>query len=239
MLKIRIAIPSKDGEVLLRKNRKLKDEVEQLKSEGIADISIQYRIFNDLTLTKFGNSTIEECKDDYDYLILMHSDVSLSLYDFVKALIKNREKYDIVGVAGTRKLFLSHSPLTWFTGSNNYPNERYGRITHEHGGILLESFFNKADPYALDADAVAIDGLLMCLNKKTMQNEKARFDEQFTYDFYDLDFCVNVSFNTDLKIGILVVPTLHLSVGKSVLTEEFMIPDKKFHDKWDAFLNQK
>lgn len=232
MVKIRIEIPSKDNDILLRKNGSMKAEVEQLKKENIADIDILYCQYNTLTLTQFGNKAIEECKEDYDYLILMHSDVSLSLYNFVKHLVKTEGRYDIVGVAGTKKLLISYSPLTWFTGSHNYPNDRYGRVTHNHNGIMIESFFNKADPTALDTEVVTIDGLLMCFNKKTMQNEKARFDERFAYDFYDLDFCLNVRINTDLKIGVIIMPTVHNSLGRSILKEEYKIPDKMFHDKW-------
>ena len=104
---------------------------------------------------------------------------------------------------------------------------------------MIETFFNRADPSALDTEVVTIDGLLMCFNKKTMQNEKARFDERFTYDFYDLDFCLNVHFNTDLKIGVFVMPTVHNSMGRSILKEEYKIPDKMFHDKWNEFIKTK
>lgn len=241
MVKIKIQIPCKGGidEILLRKNPRTQEEIEKLNSEDIAEIDIAYAASNKLTLTQFGNKAIEESKDVYDYLILMHSDVDLSLYDFVKRLLDVKNKYDIVGLAGTKKLFISQSPLTWFTGSNKYQDDRYGRITHNHSGMMLESFFNRKKPDVFDTEVITIDGLLMCLNKKTMQNEKARFDEQFTYDFYDLDFCLNVQANTDLKIGTIVMETIHNSLGKSVLTEEFLIPERKFRAKWNDLVSGK
>ena len=235
MVKIKIEIPCKDGpdNILLNKNSRTREDIEKLEKEDIALVHILYCPDNKLTLTQFGNKAIEECKDEYDYLILMHSDVDISIYDFVKQLLKNKEKYDIVGLAGTKKLFISQTPLTWFTGSNKYQNERYGRITHNHNGMMLESFFNREKPDVFDTEVITIDGLLMCLNKKTMQNEKARFDEQFTYDFYDLDFCINAQVNTDLKIGVFIMPAIHNSLGKSVLTEEYLIPERKFRAKWN------
>lgn len=241
MLKIKIAIPCKEdvNNILLLNNTRTKEEIELLEKEGLAQIDIFVNPNNILTLTQFGNKMIEEAKDSYDYLILMHSDVDLSLNEFVKHLIEVKDKYDIVGMAGTKKLFISQSPLTWFTGSHKYPNERYGRITHNHDGMMLESFFNKEKPEVFDTEAITIDGLLMCLDKKTMQNEKARFDEQFTYDFYDLDFCLNVQINTDLKIGIFIQPTIHKSLGKSVLTEEYLNPERKFRAKWSDLVSGK
>lgn len=241
MLKIKIAIPCKEdaGNILLLSNPRSKEEIEQLENEDIAKIDISTMPNNTLTLTQFGNKFIQESKDEYDYLILMHSDVDLSLNEFIKHLIEVKDKYDIVGLAGTKKLFISQSPLTWFTGSHKYPNERYGRITHNHDGMMIESFFNKEKPDVFDTEVITIDGLLMCLNKKTLQNEKARFDEQFTYDFYDLDFCLNAQINTDLKIGVFVQPTIHKSLGKSVLTEEYLNPERKFRAKWNDLVSGK
>lgn len=241
MLKIKIAIPCKEGQekVLFTNNTRTKEEIEQLEKENVAKIDVVVFANNAYTLTQLGNKTIEESKDYYDYLILMHSDVDLSINEFVKHLVESKNKYDIVGVAGTKKLFISQSPLTWFTGSHKYSKDRYGRITHNHDGMMIESFFSREKPDVFDTEVVTIDGLLMCLNKKTMQNEKARFDEQFTYDFYDLDFCLNVQANTDLKIGVFVQPTIHNSVGKSVLTEEYLNPERKFRIKWNDLVSGK
>ena len=241
MLKIKIAIPCKDSadSILLLKNPRTNEEMEQLEKEGIAQIHIAAYPNNTLTLTQFGNKFIQESKDEYDYLILMHSDVDLSLNEFVKHLVEVKDKYDVIGMAGTKKLFVSQSPLTWFTGSHKYPKDRYGRITHNHDGMMLESFFSRENPDVFDTEVITIDGLLMCLNKKTMQNEKARFDEQFTYDFYDLDFCLNVQTNTDLKIGVFIQPTIHNSLGKSVLTEEYLVPERKFRAKWNSLISGK
>lgn len=239
MLKVKIAIPSKDGveSILLTSNPKTKEDIDRLKNEEIAVVDVFLNIENKYTLTEFGNKMIEESKNDYDYLILMHSDVYLSLYEFVKRLADSNRKYNVVGVAGTKKLNISQSPLTWFTGSHRFPDDRYGRIIHECGELLAESFFNKnkhAD--VSDTEVLTIDGLLMCLDKKTMQSENVRFDTTFTYDFYDLDFCLNVQTNTELKIGVFVIQTIHKSLGKSVLTEEYLIPERKFRMKYQKFL---
>ena len=241
MLKIQIRIPCKGGQedILLTKNKRTKEDIERLEKEEIATVHIVDCPNNTMTLTEFGNFGIKTCKDEYDYLILMHADVDLSIYDFVKHLVEVNGKYDIVGVAGTKKLFISQSPLTWFTGSHKFVDDRYGRITHNHDGMMLESFFNRKKPDVTDTETITIDGLLMCLNKKTMQNEKARFDEQFTYDFYDLDFCINAQVNTDLKIGTFVQPTIHNSLGKSVLSEEYLIPERKFRAKWNDLISGK
>ena len=240
MVKIKIAIPCKDGadKVLLTNDLRTKEDVDRLGNEDIAKIDIECVTNNTYTLTQFGNKFLNESKDEYDYLIFMHADVNLSLYDFVTHLLKTNGKYDIVGLAGTKKLFISQSPLTWFTGSHKFPGDRYGRITHDHDGMMLESFFNREKSEVQDTEVMTIDGLLMCFNKKTMQTEKARFDEQFTYDFYDLDFCLNAQLNTDLKVGVFVQPTIHNSLGRSVLSEEYLVPERKFRAKY-AFLTEK
>ena len=238
MINVLISVPCKNNpDTILLKNKRYSDDVNKLKNENIAIVDLEESFGNKLSLSEFGNKAIYKALEkNYDYLILMHSDVDLSIYDFVKNLIKTKDKYDIVGLVGTKKLFISQSPLTWFTGSNKFTKERYGRITQNVNGMMLESFFNRENPNVLDTEVITIDGLLMCLNRKTMLNEKARFDEQFTFDFYDLDFCMNVQLNTDLKIGVFVQQAIHESIGKSVLSDKYLIPERKFRIKWNCLL---
>ena len=72
MLKIKIAIPCKEGNDTCFLDRdETRKEIEELKSAEIADIDLSINRGNTLTLTQFGNKFINECKNDFDYLILM------------------------------------------------------------------------------------------------------------------------------------------------------------------------
>ena len=235
MLKIKIAIPCKEGNDTCFLDRdETRKEIEELKSAEIADIDLSINRGNTLTLTQFGNKFINECKNDFDYLILMHSDVLFSLKTFVNKLIEVKDKYDVIGFAGTKKLTLNESPLTWFTGSNIFFDKRYGQVTQKVGNEYVSSLFNATDPNTTDTEVVTIDGLMMCLSRKAMQSD-VLFDEQFTYDFYDLDYCLSIQTKTTLKIGVIVQSDLvHESPGAAILNEKYLIPEGKFRTKWMA-----
>lgn len=240
MTNIRIVIPCQKeaSTCFLTSHTDTNEGIEKLKKEEIAEVKIDVFANNTLTLTQLYNKAIDESKDSVDFLVLMHSDVYFELYDFVKRLIENKDKYDVVGFAGTKKISLSNSPLTWFTGSSKFPDERYGKVIQNMNGHYEQSFFNFAHPEVKDTEVLTIDGLLMCLNKKVLESG-IRFDEQFTYDFYDLDFCFSIQTQTDFKIGVFVDnKLLHESVGRSVLTKEFLEPERKFRMKWQNLLVQ-
>lgn len=183
-------------------------------------------------LPKVFNRFLNESKNDNtDILMLLHADVMFDYNTVMKHYLKVSEKYDIVGFAGTKKIDLSISPLTWFTGSRNFERERFGRITHKQFN-LGESFFNGfSHPEIKDTEVSTIDGLCMILNKKVI-NSDVQFDERFNFDFYDLDFCLTSIIQKHLKIGVMIEPVIHESVGTSILRSEYLIEERKFREKW-------
>lgn len=183
-------------------------------------------------LPKVYNVFLNNCrKDQVETAIMIHADVSFDYYSIMKHYLQIQNKYDIVGLAGTRKIELSISPLTWFTGSRNYPEERYGRVTHRQFN-LGESFFNgHHHPNVKDVEVSTVDGLCFILNRNVIDSE-ARFDERFNFDFYDLDFCLTAITKNHLKIGTMVEPVIHESVGTSILRPEYLIEERKFREKW-------
>lgn len=187
---------------------------------------------NKTGLPKVYNDFLEDSRSKkLDAVILCHSDVVFDYRSIIAHYLSVCGKYDIVGFAGTKKIDLKISPLTWFTGSKNFPSERFGKVFHTQFN-LGESFFNIHSPSVSDTEVCTIDGLCMILGKKVLENPKIRFDEQFLFDFYDLDFCLSAVINHKLKIGVIVDRIIHKSVGTSVLQPKFLDQEKKFREKW-------
>ena len=231
MKNIRITSPSRNGTHLINTDEFLK-QCKTVENKFGVETKTNFFKNNGTGLSRIFNSEIDKAKEDgTDFLMLVHSDVSFDYFRFMEKYLKVCGKYDVVGFAGTRKIDLSISPLTWFTGSKNFPNERYGRVIHREFN-LGESFFN--GQHHADADDVevgTIDGLCLVLNRKAIESG-ARFDERFTFDFYDLDFCLTCIVKNGLKLGVIVEPVVHESVGTSVLKPEYLLEEKKFREKW-------
>ena len=60
---------------------------------------------------------------------------------------------------------------------------------------------------------------------------KLRFDEQFQWDFYDIDICLN-AYKKGMKVGVEPIILTHGSIGKGLLKPEFLESQRKFLDKW-------
>lgn len=234
MKKIDVYIPSKNFDCLLFENNKNFIEIcDTLRNNNIADVKFNLLANNREVLTKLYNSILAKYRsNEYsaDYVIFMHSDVNFNIENFVYHLLNLEDKYDIIGLAGSKKLNLKATPLSWFTASNDRPDERYGYIVSRFNDTEIPSFFNENHPDVRDTNTASIDGLCMIFTKKILESNIV-FDEQFENDFYDLDFCLVALFDYNMKIGTMVEPAYHTSVGEAILTERFLEFEKRFREK--------
>jgi len=86
----------------------------------------------------------------------------------------------------------------------------------------------------LDHEAACIDGLCIIMLKKAIEESDILFDRTFSFSHYDTDFSMQCVLQKHLKLGVIVQKDLqHWSVGKSILTPEFMQSEEKFRAKWN------
>ena len=168
----------------------------------------------------------------YDGLIFMHGDVSFNVKAFVDHLKEVYGKYDIIGLCGTSTLNVSQSPLNWWTGSNPTPFTKWGCVTHGELGDQT-SWFSEHSPNVMDAEVACIDGLCIIFTKRALES-KIEFDESLgAFDFYDTDLSMQAVATYKLKLGVMVQKDLcHYSVGRSILTSNFLDTEEKFRTKW-------
>lgn len=162
----------------------------------------------------------------------MHADVEVDLNKLIAHIEACKDKYDVMGLCGTSVMNVSQSPLNWWTGSNPTPNAKWGCVTHGELGDK-KSFFSSHSPDVTDHEAACIDGLCIVFGPKAIESGMT-FDEQFTYDFYDTDISFQTVLKYKLKLGVIVEQSLqHYSVGKSILTKDFLTHEIDFRKKWN------
>lgn len=195
----------------------------------------QYNLDNKTPLTKLYNDLFAEERDrgpdGYDYLVLLHADALVSVENLCTKIAMYADKYDIMGLAGTKVVDTTHSPLSWFTASTQYPDKRYGSVWHDQLGDMGRNLFNSHDPRATDARVSIIDGLCIIVSKKVIDSG-IRFDERFTFDFYDIDFCFTAVMLYKFRIGVLVELVIHGSVGMAIRDKSYLKPEILFREKW-------
>ena len=75
-----------------------------------------------------------------------------------------------------------------------------------------------------------MDGLFIACKSNTLIKNNIRFDQDFKFHFYDLDFCRQAEIK-NLKIGTFDMPLIHQSLG-NFYSEEWKTTMKKYFEKW-------
>lgn len=204
---------------------------------SLAEINISYVDNNKKPLAEVYNKYLEYERGpngtELDYMVFMHSDVSLDLAGFIKHVEKVSEKYDILGLCGTAAMNVMQSPLNWFTSSRPTPDKRWGCVMHGELGNRM-TWFSHHSPDVGDHEVACIDGLCIIFTKKIIFDRSIRFDPEVgEFDFYDSDLSMQAMMS-GLKLGVVVRKDLsHFSVGKSILTPHFLENELKFRKKWN------
>ena len=192
-MKIKFIVVSKDTSFKMTK-----DKFSSIGEDDVVDF--EYVQCNVVPLPAIYNKALREERANrtYDYVALMHSDVSFNPEAFMKHLREIGEKYDIIGLCGTSIFNVSQSPLNWWTGSNPTPYAKWGCVTHGELGDQT-SWFSEHSPNIMDAEVSCIDGLCIIFTKNALDS-KIEFDENLgAFDFYDTDLSMQAVVNYKLK----------------------------------------
>jgi GT2 family glycosyltransferase len=173
---------------------------------------VELRLFagNAEGLPSVYNTAVEESAADPAILLFIHDDVHLCDFHWTDTLNDALEQFAVVGVAGNRRR-VPRQP-GW-----RFLDERFTRDSREnlsgtvgHGrGFPAE----RIDVYGPSRQRVSLlDGVLLAVKSETLHARKLRFDEQFDFHFYDLDFCRQAE-RADLPLGTCAVSLVHESKG--------------------------
>lgn len=194
-------------------------------------IKIDFLIIDDNTkgLSECYNNAIDKVlakeTDKSDAIIFCHDDVCINDMFVLEKLEEAFKTYDVVGVAGTRKFSLNTMPVCWHASPKSFWGGMVCHPVREDKTNLQSNYYGPSP-----ARAAVIDGLFMAI-KTSAITPAIRFDETFTFDFYDADFCLNAVKN-NLKIGISPIMITHMSHGEGIMKDRYRELQEKFVAKW-------
>jgi len=153
-------------------------------------------------------------------IIFVHDDVLIEDLFWEEKLNIAFEKYDIVGLAGSKKCDLTRPPA-WHLMSDR--QDQVGEVGHSHQKNVWTTVFGKSESRAL-----VLDGLFIALNMERVVQTLLRFDENFDFHHYDITFCLNANKNK-LKMGVTPIRVVHFGLGDSMNTNEWQVSAQKFN----------
>jgi hypothetical protein len=152
-------------------------------------------------------------------VIFVHDDVLIEDLFIEEKLDIAFEKYDIVGLAGAKKIDTTR-PKAWHLMSNK--EDWVGEVGHAHDGNTWTTVFGPSKSRAL-----VLDGLFLAVNVERLLETNTKFDENFDFHHYDITFCINAN-NNKLKMGVAPIKVVHFGLGDSMNTPEWHNSSLKF-----------
>lgn len=142
-------------------------------------------------------------------VVFVHDDVGIEDLFFVEKLNAAIETFDVIGLAGNQTPDLAHpswfdqrQPLAGFV-AHPWP-EQPGR--RDPQTVIVSSYGPTPSSCGL------LDGCFLAVNTEKAVAAECRFDEQFDFHFYDLDFC-RTCVERGLKLGTWPIWIVHQSGG--------------------------
>lgn len=175
---------------------------------------------------RYNEVIINALEDDVDCLILVHDDVTLE-EDPLPKLEKLFDRFDLVGVAGTKTIELKSPALWHLMGGGFQSGNLHGKVNH------LDALYGPQPTYfgPIPHRVVMIDGVFMALNRACMEQMLFDEDNPSKFHFYDLEFSLNAHLK-GLSVGVGDFLITHASPGLREYTPEWLLGERWFLDNF-------
>jgi len=163
---------------------------------------------NTLGLSTVFNQAIEQA-DDRAILVFVHDDVWIDEANFVDTLIAGLTHFDVIGVAGNKRR-LPNQPAWLFTDTAltwDEPEYLSGTVWHGPHAFGEDKFYGE-----VPAACELLDGVFFAVRKSALNTAHVRFDSQFDFHLYDIDFCRSAR-EAGLSLGTWPIKLTHQSKG--------------------------
>ena len=160
-------------------------------------------------LSTIYNQAIEQARDNPAILVFVHDDVHLCDFQWSERISEAVRVFDVVGLAGnTRRV--PHQPAWAFVDDRfTWDERRHLSGIVGHGTSFPCEISNYGPPRRA---CKLLDGVLLAADSERLIESGVRFDEQFKFHFYDMDFCRQAELH-GLTMGTWPLSVVHESGG--------------------------
>lgn len=180
---------------------------------------------NKLGMSKRYNETIEMFVSSNHDIAFVHDDVLINDLFFEEKMEEGFKKFDVLGIAGSRNFNIKRRPVCWH---NCPPVDRSGGcfhpITDKKDSTFNEVYYTYFG--VPNVEVVVLDGLFIAAKHEVFE-AGVRWNEKFTFDFYDAAFCLN-AIKAGFKIGTIPLAVTHYSHGAGILKPSYLQAEELF-----------
>lgn len=194
------------------------------------DRRIRNHVFfnNTQPLPEVYNRIIDQCPAD-SLLLFVHDDVWLDDFNLFDRVSDGLAQFDVIGVAGNRRVPDRHCGWAFVDDALTWDSPEYlsGRVSHGQNASGLVSVFGD-----VPSRCQLLDGVFLAARAESLKRTRARFDPQFAFHFYDLDFCRTAT-KVGLTLGTWPISITHQS-GGSFGSDAWKHLLRSYRAKWSA-----
>ena len=170
------------------------------------------------------NTFLRQFANTNRILVFVHDDVTLADVFIQEKLDAASQMFDIVGLVGSSRFDLHiNPPYNWSAWPASSLSGAVEHLTAQ--GLAFWSYFGPTPQRC-----VILDGLFLAVDMLTIRN--VRFDEQFTFHLYDLDFSL-AAHHAGLVCGTTNIYAQHASQG-DYASPDYLQAAQLFQQKWSA-----
>ncbi|MGP1717882.1 MAG: O-linked N-acetylglucosamine transferase family protein [Methylophilus sp.] len=178
-------------------------------------------------LSEIFNDAIAAAPEDA-LLVFIHDDVWIDENTFVQTISEGLRHYDVIGVAGNARIQPGQTGWCFVDTQFTWDDTAYLRGAVGHG----QHAFGPASAYGEPAGATQLmDGVFLAAYKQRLVESQVRFDTQFDFHFYDLDFCRTAT-SAGLQLGVWPLRMTHQS-GGAFGTQRWRDKYQQYAQKWE------
>lgn len=165
---------------------------------------------NTTGLSTLYNSAIDHAKNDPAILVFIHDDVSICDFFWVERIYQAVDTFDVVGLAGNKRRVPGQP--AWAFPAPDFKPDQSGNLSGVvgHGKGFPSDVVSVFGPPGQSCKL--LDGLMLVADSTRLNERGVRFDDQFAFHFYDMDFCRQAEIN-GLSLGTWPISVVHESHG--------------------------
>jgi GT2 family glycosyltransferase len=191
--------------------------------------NVTLRLFpnNSTGLPKLYNEVIQEFEYQDVHLVFAHDDLHFLDLFWPTHLQQGLAQYDLVGIVGNKMRHPLQPSWAFIDINGNWDKKENLSGSVAHGQSYPPETCAEFGPVG---PVKVLDGLLLAASSNMFKQTGMRFDEQFSFHFYDLDLCRQAE-QLQLKAGTIPFSLMHESKG-SYNNQSWLDAYKAYVAKW-------
>lgn len=183
---------------------------------------------NSVGLPEIYNKIINKNHDLNSIIIFAHDDLMILDFYWYSRLNEGLSKFDIIGLAGNKRRLPMQPSWAFINDDFKWDSRANLSGVIGHGNSFPPK---KLSIYGKPRQKVMLlDGLFLAAKLETLHKYDMRFDEQFKFHFYDMDFCRQAEMK-DLNCGTWDISIIHQS-GGNYSSASWKLSNQKYLNKW-------